>query len=63
MLAQAVGTLVKLGDRCLPDPCNFVLILTLTVMAATMAVEGHVGLMAAVATDGLYGLVSGAISL
>lgn len=37
MLAQAVRALVKLGDRCLPDPCNFVLILTLTVMAAAMA--------------------------
>ena len=63
MLAQAVRSLVQFGDRYLPDPCNFVLILTLTVMAATTAVEGHVGLMAAVATDGLYGLVSGAISL
>jgi len=65
MLAQAVRSLVQFGDRYLPDPCNFVLILilTLTVMAATMAVEGHVGLMAAVATDGLYCLVGGAISV
>ena len=42
MLAQAVRSLVQFGDRCLSDPCNFVLILTLIVMAAAMAVQGHV---------------------
>ena len=42
MLAQAVRSLVQFGDRYLPDPCNFVLILTLIIMAAAMAVQGHV---------------------
>ena len=42
MLAQAVKPLVRLVDRYLPDPYVFVLILTLIVMAAAMAVQGHV---------------------
>jgi len=42
MLAQAVIAMVQFGERYLPDPCNFVLILTLIIMAAAMAVQGHV---------------------
>jgi short-chain fatty acids transporter len=41
MLAQAVKPLVRLVDRYLPDPYIFVLILTLIVMAAAMAIEGY----------------------
>ena len=41
MLAQAVKPLVRLVDRYLPDPYIFVLILTLIVIAAAMAIEGH----------------------
>ncbi len=41
MLAQAVKPLVRLVDLYLPDPYIFVLILTLIVMAAAMAIEGH----------------------
>src|SRR5271169_2071426 len=41
MLAQAVKPLVRLVDRYLPDPYIFVLILTLIVMVAAMAIEGH----------------------
>lgn len=41
MLAQAVKPLVRLVDRYLPDPYIFVLILTLIVMAAAMAIEGQ----------------------
>jgi hypothetical protein len=41
MLAQAVRPLVRLVDRYLPDPYVFVLILTLLVMVAAVAVEGR----------------------
>ena len=41
MLAHAVKPLVRLVDRYLPDPYIFVLILTLIVMVAAMAIEGH----------------------
>ena len=51
MLAQAVKPLVRLVDRYLPDPYIFVLILTLIVMAAAMAVEGH----GPVAVIGMWG--------
>jgi amino acid transporter len=51
MLAQAVKPLVRLVDRYLPDPYIFVLILTLIIMAAAMAVEGH----GPVAVIGMWG--------
>ncbi len=41
MLAQAVRPLVRLVDRYLPDPYIFVLILTLLVMVAAVAIEGR----------------------
>lgn len=41
LLARAARPLVRLVDRYLPDPYVFVLLLTLIVMAAAMAVEGH----------------------
>ena len=41
MFAQAVKPLVRLVDRYLPDPCIFVLILTLIVIAAAVAIEAH----------------------
>jgi short-chain fatty acids transporter len=41
MLARAAKLLVRLVDRYLPDPYLFVLILTLIVIAAAMAIEGH----------------------
>ncbi len=41
LLARAARPLVRLVDRYLPDPYVFVLILTLIVMAAAMAIEGH----------------------
>ena len=59
MLAQAVKPLVRLVDRYLPDPYIFVLILTLIVIAAAMAVQG-VGPIAVIGMwgDGFWGLLA-----
>jgi short-chain fatty acids transporter len=51
MLAQAVKPLVRLVDRYLPDPYIFVLILTLIVIAAAMAIERQ----SAIAVIGMWG--------
>ena len=51
MLAHAVKPLVRLVDQYLPDPYIFVLILTLIVMVAAMAIEGH----GPVAVIGMWG--------
>ena len=51
MLAHAVKPLVRLVDQYLPDPYIFVLILTLIVMVAAMAVQGH----GPVAVIGMWG--------
>ena len=59
MLAQAARPLVRLVDRYLPDPYVFVLILTLIVIVAAMAIEGH-GPIAVVEMwgDGFWGLLA-----
>lgn len=59
MLAKAVKPLVRLVDRYLPDPYIFVLILTLIVIAAAMAVEG-LGPIAVIGMwgDGFWGLLA-----
>ena len=59
MLAQAVKPLVRLVDRYLPDPYIFVLILTLIVIIAAMAVE-RVGPIAVIGMwgDGFWGLLA-----
>ena len=51
MLNVISRPLVRLVDRWLPDPYIFVVILTLLVMIAAMAIEGH-GPMAVV---GMWG--------
>jgi short-chain fatty acids transporter len=51
MLAQALKPLVRLVDRYLPDRYVFVLILTLIVVVAAMAIESH-GLIAVI---GMWG--------
>lgn len=59
MLAKAAKPLVHLVDRYLPDPYIFVLILTLIVIAAATAIEGH-GPIAVVGMwgDGFWGLLA-----
>ena len=59
MLAQAAKPIVRLVDSYLPDPYIFVLILTLIVIVAALAIEGH-GPIAVIRMwgDGFWGLLA-----